>query len=161
MHYVVEERLMGFNIEVRSKEWLEAHRRPVYCDRCQVSMNLKNTPHGIAYMCHLCKARHGAHQRTGEPLGTPAADFDTRQARVDAHAALDALWRDGGMGRSQVYAWLASKMSMSKEACHIGRFNFEQCSKVMEICESFRSDVGRTFDAEIHKRMKRLGRDHP
>ena len=32
------------------------------------------------------------------------------------------------------YRWLREQMGMTAEECHIGRFDKEQCKKVIEIC---------------------------
>lgn len=127
---------MGLKIESRSKEWLREHRHHVVCP-CGRAMVLRNAPFGIVYFCSECRVFHGAHQRTGKPFGTPASDKETRLARMDAHKALDRLWKSGKMDRSQAYAWLASKMGLSMEECHIGRFDLDRCRWAVEICEGF------------------------
>lgn len=127
----------------RDDVWLEAHRHSVRCPSCNVSMNLRNTVYGVAYVCHLCGLHHGAHQATGEPLGTPASDEETRQARIDAHEALDALWRGprARMSRDDAYARLASEIGLPLEECHIGRFTAAECRATVEICEGLQRGV--------------------
>jgi len=39
-----------------------------------------------------------------------------------------------GCPRTQAYNWLANKMNITPDKCHIGMFNEEQCEKVMDIC---------------------------
>lgn len=131
---------MALTLSVRDDAWLREHQRYVPCPRCGCatsSMTLSNTSRGIAYVCRDCGLRHGAHQDTGEPLGEPAADEDTRRARMDAHEALDRLWGGPGavMTRSEAYALLAERMGLPVERCHISRFDAAQCRRVVEICE--------------------------
>lgn len=127
---------MGLKLRSKDDAWLEEHRRDLLCP-CGEWMALRNTPHGVGYVCPACGTRHGAHQATGEPLGNPAADRDTRQARIDAHAALDALWGgpDARMTRDAAYAYLAWRMGMTAAECHIGRFDVEQCRRAIRACE--------------------------
>lgn len=131
---------MGLKLKSRDEAWLKAHQRYVPCPACKIPMDLTNNPYGVGYVCRPCGVRHGAHQSTGEPLGTPAPDEDTRRARIDAHEALDALWDhpDAVVTRDAAYAYLASRMNMHPSECHIGRFDVEQCHKAIRICEDLR-----------------------
>lgn len=130
---------MGLVLQIKNDEWLQEHQRDLLCS-CGEWMELRNTPYGIRYVCPSCRLRHGAHQATGEPLGTPAPDEDTRQARIDAHEALDALWRGPGakMTRSEAYGYLVERTGLSPEECHIGRFTAVQCRAAIRICEEIR-----------------------
>lgn len=54
-----------------------------------------------------------------------------------AHAAFDPIWRGGfkrkkRMGRKEAYAWLAGKLHIHRDLCHIGLFNESQCLEVLE-----------------------------
>ncbi len=128
---------MALKLRSRSKQWIREHEHFVSCATCHREMRLCNTPHGVGYVCGECGARHGAHQKTGEPLGQPAKDKETRQLRVDAHEALDALWRGRGakMTRDQAYAWLAEEMGLTSTECHIARFDAAQCEIAIRLCE--------------------------
>jgi hypothetical protein len=130
---------MGLRLKVASDGWLREHERDLICP-CGEWMRLRNTTHGIGYECPGCGLRHGAHQATGEPLGTPAADQETRQARIDAHEALDSLWRgpDAIMTRSAAYDYLAERAGLTHDECHIGRFTAAQCRAAIRICEELR-----------------------
>ena len=96
---------------------------------------------GLFYGCARypdCNATHGAYS-DGKPLGIPA-NKETKNARIKAHSAFDELWKDkrnkGALNaRSDAYKWLAEKLGITPEECHIGRFNIEMCKRVMEICE--------------------------
>lgn len=76
-----------------------------------------------------CRGTHGAHQRTGEPLGVPA-DAETRAARRRAHLAFDQLWRGGSMTRPAAYEWLRTVMAMTKDDAHIARFTLADCERL-------------------------------
>lgn len=89
---------------------------------------------GTIYLCRPCGAYVGSHKGTGEPLGTPA-NAELRDLRRKAHAALDPLWRSGRMTRTDAYRWLALRMGLTPDACHIGLFGPEQCRLVVRICE--------------------------
>lgn len=152
---------MGLKLKAQSKEWLATHQKYVVCMSCALDMDLVNGPYGIVYKCRGCGLRHGAHQATGEPLGTPAGDAETRQARVDAHEALDALWRgpDAPLSRDFAYAWLASKLNLAPSECHIGKFDYDRCCRAIFVCERFGVDVNGKFAEVIDGRMKRLKRE--
>jgi hypothetical protein len=79
-----------------------------------------------------CGNTHGAHSADGRPLGTPA-DAATRKARVDAHAALDSLWRGDGapLTRGGAYRWLQRVMGLSEGDAHVGRMTADQCRAVI------------------------------
>ena len=72
------------------------------------------------YLCQ-CGAYCGTHKGTTEPLGYPCGPV-TRAARSRAHAAFDPLWRgrNAPMRRGEAYQWLARRLGISKDACHIG-----------------------------------------
>ena len=117
-------------------------------------MVLRDSHQGKFYGCVKypeCKATHGAYDETGEPLGVPG-DLETRQARMRAHDAFDPLWEDalslyertpGGRGpafllrvtRARAYAWLAESLSMTRDECHIGRFDVFHCDLTVRVCE--------------------------
>jgi ssDNA-binding Zn-finger/Zn-ribbon topoisomerase 1 len=82
-----------------------------------------------------CKGIHGAHPN-GEPLGIPA-DKETKQWRMKAHDAFDGLWKKGNMTRNEAYDYLAGRMALSADDCHIGRFDKNQCMEAIKICEKY------------------------
>ena len=85
------------------------------------------------FACYPCSAWVGCHKKTGKPLGR-LADKELRSAKMSAHAAFDPLWRSGDMTRSEAYAWLANELCISRDNCHIGMFNKEQCGAVVDAC---------------------------
>src|SRR5262245_42894115 len=80
-----------------------------------------------------CTAAHGAHP-DGKPLGT-AADKETKQARIVAHAAFDDLWRSGKMSRRAAYRELQRVMGMKEAEAHIGKFTKGQCEELVRRLE--------------------------
>ena len=99
------------------------------------------------YLCG-CGAYVGTHPGTCEPLGSPAHS-GTRKARSEAHAHFDALYKevgrrkpDGGSPRKRGYKWLAEKMGMTPEECHIGMMNAAQAGRVVQICKPYMAKLG-------------------
>lgn len=107
------------------------------CPDCGKTMVRRVGPYGDFYGCSgypNCKATHCVHQATGKPLGIPA-NKDTRQARMAAHTSLDVFWKEHGYHRRTVYRWLAEKMCIKENECHIGLFSLDQCVLVIELCQ--------------------------
>lgn len=84
------------------------------------------------YICG-CGAYVGCHPGTQQPLGRPAS-ATTRKARSAAHTVFDSRWKDGSTTRKAAYAWLAEKMEMAPEKCHIGMMNAEEARRVTALC---------------------------
>jgi len=84
--------------------------------------------------CEPCDAHVGIDPITKYPLGF-LADARTRRARMKAHKAFDPIWEKTPFTRTQAYRWLAEKLDMTADECHIARFDVETCKKVVEICE--------------------------
>ena len=53
--------------------------------------------------------------------------------RTEAHRYLDARWMFGKETRTETYAWLAGKMGIPKEECHIKMFDEADCERAIEI----------------------------
>lgn len=85
------------------------------------------------YYCNPCGAWVGCHPGTTRPLGR-LANAELRQAKVEAHAAFDPLWRSGRKKRKEAYAWLAQQIGV--ERIHIGECDVETCRRVVEICRA-------------------------
>lgn len=84
----------------------------------------------------FCDVQHGAHP-DGRPVGFPA-DKKTRRARVDAHEAFDALWRDLGKTRAEGYKLLQEITGLPEAEAHIGMFSYEQCAALVAALELFK-----------------------
>jgi hypothetical protein len=88
------------------------------------------------WRCVPCNAHVGCHQkniklrfRGDEPLGR-LADANLRLAKKSAHAAFDPLWASGRISRTDAYAWLATRLGITPEKCHIGDFDISMCRAV-------------------------------
>lgn len=96
------------------------------------SKTIYGKSYGNLWLCGPCDAYVGCVKGTDRPLGTLANELD-RQGRKSAHGCLDAIWknRQRGYSRSGVYRWLADKMDLSLEECHIARFNYNECMRAV------------------------------
>jgi len=111
---------------------------PLICPDCGSRMIRRNSMYGLFYGCSQfpeCRASHGCHQITGMPLGIPA-NKETKEVRIAAHEAFDILWNGGAskMSRKEAYMWLADKLQLPNDECHIGRFDKEMCGRVIAVC---------------------------
>lgn len=105
----------------------------VNCGECGSPMELRKSPKYKSpfWGCTQfpkCRGTHGAHP-DGRPLGIPA-NRETKDARIRAHAAFDALWKEGHMSRRKAYAWLANKLNQTE--AHIGEMSIGECNRVIE-----------------------------
>lgn len=94
--------------------------------------------HGLRFWrCAPCNAFVGCHKkgaRLGDgtvsdgtiPLGR-LANSNLRGLRQQAHGAFDPLWRSGRFSRQQAYRWLAGRLGIPVDQCHIGQFDETQC----------------------------------
>lgn len=124
-----------------------------YCDKpATLVTGLSVYPHrpdlgGLWFwLCRPCDAYVGCHRkgtwlgRGGQtsdgtlPLGR-LANATLRRLKSEAHQAFDPLWRGHGMTRAAAYKWLAHKIGMHKDKCHIGMMDEEQCKRVIEACK--------------------------
>lgn len=120
---------------------------PMTCPNCGAMMlpricRRDNSPFWGCEAFPRCKTTHGAHP-DGRPLGKPGTP-EVKAARIRAHDAFDKLWNEGDMRRDGAYAWLAQTMGLKSEQAHIGVFDVEQCTKVVELAtaklEGIRAD---------------------
>jgi len=81
----------------------------------------------------MLRARDMATERA--PLGR-FANAELRAAKVAAHAAFDPLWRDGHMSRKDAYRWLAARLDIRVDKCHVGLFTVEECQRAAGLCAS-------------------------
>lgn len=89
------------------------------------------------WRCRPCDAFVGCHPGTPEPLGS-LVNAALRTARAKTHDLFDQLWGRGAeifdnppMTRKEAYAWLAAELVLEVDACHIGMFDLETCSKAL------------------------------
>jgi len=91
--------------------------------------------------------------KKGLPVGVPAGNKD-RKYRLLAHNEFDRLWTVGGVIegrrvflRAQAYQWLASKLGMSVDDCHIGNFTKPVCELVIRIVSEKINELKRKANA--------------
>lgn len=111
------------------------------CPYCGAEANLVDSSivygksYGKIYLCSSypqCDAYVGVHKGTDEPLGR-LANAELREWKKKAHKAFDIIWKSGGMSRDQAYQLLQRKMKLSEEEAHIGKFDVDQCKRVVSI----------------------------
>lgn len=86
----------------------------------------------LFYRCKPCEAHVGCHPGTTRPLGG-LANKQLRLARVQAHAAFDPLWKKGSWPRPKAYRWLADRLGIAPDACHIAHFDLNQCRRTVDV----------------------------
>ena len=109
------------------------------CPECGEPMVLRDSKYGLFYGCSgfpKCKASHGAHKKTGQPLGTPA-DGPTKKARIRAHDSFDQLWKGKHMGRGDAYVWMQEAMEMTEDEAHIGKFTIDHCDRLELLVDEY------------------------
>jgi hypothetical protein len=100
------------------------------------------------WVCERCDARVGCHGESREPMGE-LADASLRKLRSKAHKFFDRMWQQGHKTRNSAYFWLAEKMGLTRNECHIANFDEEDCRKVIAICQQkyeTASPIGGTRD---------------
>jgi len=93
--------------------------------------------YGKSYMiwwCRDCDAYVGCHNNTLEPKGT-LANKELRTKRIEAknlfiEKKLGGEW-NGRKSKPKAYMWLQDKMDLSPDEAHFGKFNIEQCNKII------------------------------
>jgi hypothetical protein len=103
--------------------------------------------YGAVWVCSgTCDAYVGAHP-DGSPKGR-LADKQLRLIKQRVHALFDPLWLDHGLAypdvprcnghmrkimRNRAYAWLAERMDIEPEKCHVGMFDTAECLAAIAI----------------------------
>jgi hypothetical protein len=95
------------------------------------------------WLCAPCDAYVGIHKDSSNhaPLGR-LAKKPLRLRKIEAHRLLDALWRAAmqhrgwskGHARRTAYRWLANRMGIGHQRCHIGYFDEAQTELCITIC---------------------------
>lgn len=125
----------------------------IWCPYCGRKAVLRNASYVYGENCirpdkHLyvcsgypehCNAYVGAHEHNLMPLGS-LANGELRHLRIEAHYALDAVWKRGYMTRKGAYTWLANKMNLREQDMHIGRFSYYCCQESIRICQELLSE---------------------
>lgn len=110
------------------------------------------------YLCEPCNAFVGTHKNKSgncyKPLGA-LANLETRNARRDAHAVFDVLWRKKYMTRSEAYKWLSNKLGIPPEKCHIGESDVYTCTLITEVSKA---KLMLMKKEEIQEKLKNIGK---
>ncbi|MDS1141756.1 zinc-finger-containing protein [Pusillimonas sp. SM2304] len=100
---------------------------------------------GLLWVCPRCPDTFvGCHPNTVLPLGR-TANKELREAKKAAHEAFDPLWRgkiaiEGcrpHKARKLGYTWLAGRLGIHVDQCHIGWFDIDQCQRVVDVCTPY------------------------
>jgi len=124
---------------------------PVICPYCDKPAELVDSSviygpfkpdFGKFWHCSPCDAYVGTHRNSPRhaPLGR-LANKTLRHWKMRAHAAFDPLWKSGRMTRVRAYDWMARRLEIPKEKAHIGKFDVEQCQKLVELMETLNNNV--------------------
>ena len=127
-----------------------SHAKPIRCPYCGRYAKLVPSvvvygednldPEGYLYVCSgyptFCDAYVGAHKESLRPKGT-LADGALRNKRIQAHKALDAIWKQGYMTRHGTYIWLQNKLNLREKDMHIGMFSEYLCSETIRECTEY------------------------
>lgn len=99
--------------------------------------------YGDIWLCKDCDAYVGVHKNSGKALGR-LANSTLRYYKKQAHAVFDPIWKSEisptmskKVARSKAYIWLAKKMNLQVEDCHIGMFDENQCIEVIRTCSKY------------------------
>ncbi|WP_418131431.1 zinc-finger-containing protein [Variovorax sp. 278MFTsu5.1] len=84
------------------------------------------------WQCQPCNAFVGTHKNSSRhvPLGR-LANAELRALKSRAHARFDPLWKQGGMSRSEAYAWAAEALAIPQNEMHIGMFDGARCEQLI------------------------------
>lgn len=95
------------------------------------------------FRCLPCLAWVGCHP-DGRPMGR-LADAELRLEKQKTHALFDPLWQQaprmyGGsngkvkqVARIRAYEWLAARMGIPIDECHVGMFDVALCQRAQEL----------------------------
>lgn len=108
----------------------QASSKPIpTCPKCGNEASDAKTRYGVRNAC--C----GLWSWDRFPLACEA----THEARKDAHAAFDELWKSGLMSRTKAYKSLGATMKLPRDDCHIKLMDLETALQVKTAVASIRS----------------------
>ena len=90
------------------------------------------TKYGIRYHCPV----GGCTVVLWDGSTSTPADYQTRQARIEAHSWFDRLWQSGSYTRKGAYKALSKYLRIPTRKTHIGHFNVEQCQRTVDFCRA-------------------------
>jgi hypothetical protein len=96
------------------------------------------------WVCWVDDAYVGTHKGSefAAPLGS-LANAELRVQRKKCHALFDPLWSGRGavMKRTEAYAWLAERVGVEPEHCHIGYFREAEVMTALLVLTAKAADV--------------------
>jgi hypothetical protein len=92
--------------------------------------------YGMIYLCRPCRAWVGVHKGSNVALGR-VANAELRDLKKAVHAVFDPVWKQGHLPRGKAYEWLALRMDLPVEQCHVGMFNEKQCRLAIGLLEEW------------------------
>ena len=108
------------------------------CPECGSKLKLRKSDYGLYYRCEnypKCKVTHGAF-KDGKPRGIPG-DLETIALRKAAHNKINELIKNEPNpkeAQQKYYNWLANKLNVPKNLCHMSLFDKETLRRVIGIC---------------------------
>ena len=60
-----------------------------------------------------------------------------RNKRIEAHRALDAIWKNGYMTKHSTYIWLQNRLNLREKDTHIGKFSYYLCEQTIRECTDY------------------------
>jgi len=112
--------------------------RDLTCPECGSKLKLQQGDYGLYYRCEnypKCKVTHGAF-KDGKPIGVPG-DLETIALRKAAHNKINELLKnetDPKEAQQRYYNWLAGKLNVPKNMCHMALFDKKTLRRVVGIC---------------------------
>ena len=95
---------------------------------------------GYMYVCAnypKCDSYVGCHPGTKKRLGR-MADAELRGYRKALHAIFDPQWKNAttqkSKVRSELYQWLADKLGIPVQRCHMSYLNIEEAKNALYVC---------------------------
>ena len=97
-------------------------------------------PESYLYVCNgypeQCDAYVGAQKVSLKPMGT-LANGELRHKRIEAHRALDRIWKEGYMTRRSAYIWLQYRLGLREKDMHIALFSDYYCDETIRECKAY------------------------
>lgn len=98
------------------------------CPSCGKPPVKEQTPWGDKFVCYDCDLWAWR--------CTDLVSRATHNARKDAHAVFDKLWKEGLMSRSQAYKSLSAHLGLTREQTHIKLFDEAMATKTIDFARA-------------------------
>jgi hypothetical protein len=93
------------------------------------------------WVCIPCQAYVLTHKRNlryglegTEPLG-PLANQALRRKRFNLHQQMDPIWQKLLWSRNKLYKWLADRLGLPQDKCHIAMLSDADCDRAINLLE--------------------------